>query len=188
MYLNARLSGGWYCWENGNAKVGLCARFSCLLSVPVTLWCHSLLAWRPGADSPGTRSGQRRMGGCRVTQKVCDPKGPSWPRLPREWRAATSARVPRARPQGALRSEPRTPRALGILPRARAKDPWEHGRLPRGPGDLGRGIGRPVALTLQVILYCPLVHLILPLRSPDENDLHFTRAAVELVDREVGKP
>ena len=58
--------------------------------------------------------------------------------------------------------------------------------MPCGPEDLGRDIGRPVALTLQVILYCPLVHLILPLRSPDENDLHFTRAAVELADREVG--
>jgi len=25
-YLSARLSKGWYCWENGNAEVGLCAR------------------------------------------------------------------------------------------------------------------------------------------------------------------
>ena len=26
VYLSARLSKGWYCWENGNAEVGLCAR------------------------------------------------------------------------------------------------------------------------------------------------------------------
>ena len=25
-YLSARLANGWYCWENGNGKVGLCAR------------------------------------------------------------------------------------------------------------------------------------------------------------------
>ena len=34
VYLSARLSNGWYCWENGNAEVGLCARSSCLLNVP----------------------------------------------------------------------------------------------------------------------------------------------------------
>ena len=34
VYLSARLSNGWYCWENGNAEVGLCARSSCLLNMP----------------------------------------------------------------------------------------------------------------------------------------------------------
>ena len=27
-YLSARLGSGWYCWENGNGEVGLCARAS----------------------------------------------------------------------------------------------------------------------------------------------------------------
>ena len=74
VYLSARLSNGWYCWENGNAEVGLCARSSCLLTVPAAAvpQLASLASWAPRhALGPRTHGRLPR-----------DPEGLGRPKLP----------------------------------------------------------------------------------------------------------